>query len=41
VGHDRIKFLAEKVETKEEFFQAREMGFAYFGSFRNVGKSRQ
>ncbi len=27
------KFLAEKVETKEEFFQAREMGFSYFQGY--------
>jgi EAL and modified HD-GYP domain-containing signal transduction protein len=33
IGHERIKFLAEKVETKEEFFQAREMGFSYFQGY--------
>lgn len=32
-GQWRCRMLAEKVETREEFFAAREMGFVYFQGF--------
>lgn len=33
IGRDRVKFLAEKVETQEEFTDAKEMGFSYFQGY--------
>jgi len=33
IGHSRVKFLAEKVETREEFAQAIEMGYSYFQGY--------
>lgn len=33
VGPDRVKFLAEKVETQEEFVSAMEMGFSLFQGY--------
>lgn len=33
IGRNRVKFLAEKVETREEFEQAIEMGYSYFQGY--------
>jgi c-di-GMP-related signal transduction protein len=33
VGTDHVKFLAEKVETEEEFSMAAEMGYSYFQGY--------
>ncbi|HNU92311.1 MAG TPA: HDOD domain-containing protein [Spirochaetota bacterium] len=33
LGHDRIRFLAEKIETRSEFDEAMEMGFSYFQGY--------
>ena len=33
LSRKRVKYLAEKVETKDEFINAREMGFSYFQGF--------
>jgi EAL and modified HD-GYP domain-containing signal transduction protein len=33
IGHSRVKFLAEKVETREELTQAIEWGYSYFQGY--------
>lgn len=33
LGHDRIRFLAEKIETRSEFEEAMTMGFSYFQGY--------
>lgn len=33
IGSQRVKFLAEKVETREEFKQALKMGYSYFQGY--------
>ena len=33
IGRGRVKFLAEKVETQEEFTDAKKMGFSYFQGY--------
>jgi c-di-GMP-related signal transduction protein len=33
IGKDKIKYLAEKVETHEEFFEAKECGFSLFQGY--------
>ncbi len=33
LGHDRVRFLAEKIETQEEFSEALTMGFSYFQGY--------
>lgn len=33
IGNQRIKFLAEKIETKDDFMQALQMGYSYFQGY--------